>query len=137
MRKKISTDPCAANEPRATHGSPAFAGSLVAMDGLFCRASTNRLVEFFIVLVALVPFTGIPAWGAADGKQEEAPIREIFVPFEDLDVLLEGDAQRVFLTREQYEDLLEKAKETPETPAPRAAMLSTADYEGTVSEGRA
>ncbi|MFV1967102.1 MAG: hypothetical protein ACC628_16870, partial [Pirellulaceae bacterium] len=98
---------------------------------------TARFADSWIALAVLVPLAGVPARGEELLRQEEKPIREIFVPFEDLDVLLEGDTQRVFLTRQQYEELLEKAKEMPQAPAPRAAMLSTADYQGTVSEGRA
>ena len=42
------------------------------------------------------------------------PLREIFVPFEDLNVILESQTQRVFLTRQEYDALVEKAKTKPQ-----------------------
>ncbi len=64
-------------------------------------------------------------------------VREIFVPYEDLSVLMEGNVQRVFLTRQEYDDLLAKAKKKPpEIPAPQGALLLAAEYDGTIEEGR-
>lgn len=74
---------------------------------------------------------------AAAAQGDEKPIREIFVPFDDLNVLLEGDAQRVFLTRQEYEDLIEKAKQTPVDRAPQNAVTLSADYDTTIQDGRA
>jgi len=68
---------------------------------------------------------------------EKRLVREIFVPFEDLNVLLEGKTQRVYLTREQYEELLAKAKQTPETTPPHTSSVLSADYTATVQQGRA
>ena len=60
---------------------------------------------------------------------EPTPVREIFVPFADLDLLLAGQAERVFVSREEYRDLLAKAKpEQPRTAPPRKAVLLSADY---------
>ncbi len=64
-------------------------------------------------------------------------IREIFVPYEDLSVLMEGNSQRVFLIRQEYADLLAKAKQKPpEAPAPQGALLLAAEYDGTIEDGR-
>jgi hypothetical protein len=65
------------------------------------------------------------------------PIREIFVPFDDLNVLLQGDAERAFLTREEYEDLIAKAKQTPIEHAPHQVLLLSADYDATIQQERA
>ena len=67
----------------------------------------------------------------------EAPIREIFVPFEDLNVILDNDHRRVFLTREEYEDLIQRAKSKPHKPAPHKVALIAAQYHGEILEGRA
>jgi hypothetical protein len=67
----------------------------------------------------------------------EKPIREIYVPFDDLNVLLESKTQRVFMTRQQYDELLAKAKLTPSDRAPRGAAVLAADYNMTLEEGRA
>lgn len=80
---------------------------------------------------------------ASAQQQDPAPppevIREIFVPFDDLNVLLEGsDVQRVFLTRDEYRDLLKKAKQSPAQPqASISAAVIAADYSVTIEEGRA
>ena len=73
---------------------------------------------------------------AAEG--DEPPQREIFVPFDDLHVILSSDVQRVFVTREEYEALAAKAKlaARPEEHAQPAAVLS-ADYVATIEENRA
>jgi hypothetical protein len=79
----------------------------------------------------------VPAAGRPDPEPPEV-IREIFVPFEDLNVLLEGDVRRVFLTREQYDELLAKAKKTaPDSPAPHAALVLSAEYDAVIEDNRA
>lgn len=65
------------------------------------------------------------------------PIREIFVPFDDLNVLLQSDAERVFLTRDEYEELIERAKKTPVEHAPHNVLLLSADYNTTIEQQRA
>ena len=50
-----------------------------------------------------------PEPGSNAASADETPQREIFVPFEDLHVILSGDTQRVFVTREEYESLAAKA----------------------------
>jgi hypothetical protein len=65
-------------------------------------------------------------------------IREIFVPFEDLEVLLEGDVRRVFLTRDQYRQLVDQARKTePDAPAPHAALVVAAEYDAVIRDNRA
>ncbi|MCH5376660.1 MAG: hypothetical protein JJ992_22065, partial [Planctomycetes bacterium] len=80
------------------------------------------------------------AVGAEQHRQAgELPlVREIFVPFDDLNVLLEGDVERMFLTREQYEELIAKAKKSgPDKPAPHAALILAGEYEAQIERGRA
>ena len=71
-----------------------------------------------------------------DPKSEKI-VRELLVPFEDLSVLLEGDPNRVLLSRKQYQALLEKAKKQAEARAPRQALLVSADYQAKVGDERA
>jgi hypothetical protein len=88
---------------------------------------------FLGIMLLAVLASALPA--AEPPKPEK--IREIFVPYEDLSVLMEGNSQRVFLTRREYADLLAKAKkEPPEVPAPQGALLLAAEYDGTIEEGR-
>jgi hypothetical protein len=67
----------------------------------------------------------------------DRPIREIFVPFEDLNVILDNDHQRVFLTREEYEELIKQGKSKLQKPAPHKVALIAAQYQGELLEGRA
>jgi len=67
---------------------------------------------------------------------EPPPVREIFVPFDALDVLLGTDARRVFLTRAEYAELLRRARRTPAEQAPLDVVVTAADYQATISDGR-
>jgi hypothetical protein len=79
-------------------------------------------------------------WGAGSvavgGEEPLRKVREIYVPFDALDVLLEGQPQRVLLPRRQYEELWRKARQRPETRAPLAAAVVGADYAATVAADR-
>jgi hypothetical protein len=89
--------------------------------------------------VAVLSFV-VCAIGLSQGAKPaaEPKVRDIFVPFEDLEVLLEGPDQRVLLTREEYDALLARAKLAPPGDKPsRTRVLLAADYEGAVQEGRA
>ncbi len=72
----------------------------------------------------------------ARADEAKVTVREIFVPFADLDVLLENQPHRVLLSRAEYEDLLKKAKKTAKTHAPQGAVLVAADYTATGEEER-
>ncbi|NUQ63983.1 MAG: hypothetical protein HUU20_16010, partial [Pirellulales bacterium] len=89
---------------------------------------------FFTGMIALAV---LPQQAHAAGDRTQPVVREIFVPFGDLDALLENQPRRVLLSREEYEDLLKKAKKSPETPAPQEAALVSAQYEVAVEEDRA
>lgn len=85
------------------------------------------------------------ASGAADARRGSASlaaepaqmVREIYVPFGELHVLLENQPQRVVLGRQEFEDLLRRAERTAAATAPMAAALLSADYTATVDEDRA
>jgi hypothetical protein len=87
-----------------------------------------------VSLLALALF----AFATPTAAQPAKPlVREIFVPFADLDALLENQPQRVLLPRAEYEELLKQAARSPDRPAPRAALVASADYVGTVEGERA
>ncbi|MFO0868071.1 MAG: hypothetical protein U0935_03915 [Pirellulales bacterium] len=77
------------------------------------------------------PVTGTPP---APGPVR---VRELFVPYRDLHVLLEGDTRRVFLERAEYERLLAQARKTPREAVPLAAAVSSAEYAVAVADGAA
>ena len=69
---------------------------------------------------------------------EPPKVREIFVPFADLNVLLEHEPQRMMLSRREYDDLLKRATKAPEAGhAPHTALLVAADYAVTIQPQRA
>ncbi len=92
-------------------------------------------VAFFI---AMLIATDALAADAVVSPTDGPPQREIFVPFDDLHVILSSDVQRVFVTREEYDALAAKAKlaARPEAVEQPAAVLS-ADYVATIEENRA
>src|SRR5262245_41833702 len=87
---------------------------------------------FLLTAAALGETPSSPSKPVAD-----RPIREIFVPFEDLNVILDNDHERVFLTREEYEELIKQAKSKPQKSVPHKVALIAAQYEGELFEGRA
>jgi hypothetical protein len=59
-------DRCAANETRATNERPAFAGSLVGMDGSFRRASMNKKLWLLAVVSAALNVSAVTAEDGPD-----------------------------------------------------------------------
>jgi hypothetical protein len=69
--------------------------------------------------------------------QLEETVRELYVPFEDLNVLLESGPQRILLSRQEYQDLLAKARKVAEERPPTKALLLSADYAVAAGQERA
>jgi hypothetical protein len=100
-------------------------------------AMSKRFMSL-IIAVAVCAGVTLPAARAASPPPGDAkPVRELLVPFDDLNVLLEGPTRRVLISRQQYEALLEQAKTTPEEPAPRKAAIIAASYEAQLGDERA
>ncbi len=93
-----------------------------------------------VILLALLsaPLWAVdqPAPPTVTPKPEEK-VREIFVPFEDLNVILESGPQRVMLSRREFQELQAKAKKAAETKAPLPALIASADYAVTAGDERA
>jgi hypothetical protein len=68
---------------------------------------------------------------------EEQPTRELYVPFDALNVILESGPRRVMLSRSEYDDLRRRAHKTAKEKAPRDALLSAANYVATLADERA
>jgi len=98
---------------------------------------SKRLLKKLLVMT--VATAGLTGSALAGESAASAPplVREIFVPSADLDALLEGRPQRMLLGRAEYEQLLAKAKTTPEEHAPHKTIVASADYTVTVEQGRA
>ena len=69
-----------------------------------------------------------PAVAQGAPPQAKSIQRTLFVPFNDLAVILGGENERVFLERTEFDRLRKLAKKNPVERAPRAAWLTHADY---------
>ena len=89
--------------------------------------------------LAVTPACGPPPPHTLECPPNEPPAktREIYVPVSDLKVLLESEPHRVLLTRQEYDELVKKAKKAPETHVPHPTVIVSSDYDITVEEGRA
>ncbi|MFT5302809.1 MAG: NADH:ubiquinone oxidoreductase subunit 6 (subunit J), partial [Mariniblastus sp.] len=73
-----------------------------------------------------------------DATQDKTPgefQREIFVPFESLDILLDGNSNRVLLSRDEYTTLLKSARTREIKRAPFDSAVVSAKYTAVVFEG--
>lgn len=75
--------------------------------------------------------------GTASVLAQPPIVREIFVPLDDLNVILESETQRAFLSRKEFDELLAKAKTTAEKLAPIASAITSASYQAKLEPGRA
>ena len=98
--------------------------------GTYCQKPLARgsgtarsvVAAAMVLLMLLAP-------AAAGEPPEPQKVREILVPFSDLNVILENQPRRVVLPRAEYDALVKRAKKAPQTHAPRPAVLAAADYE--------
>ena len=91
-----------------------------------------------LIAVVLLCGAAAPATPNNDHAPPQAESdREIYVPFEALNVILEGDNERVLLSRQQYEQLRARAQRTPKVRAPRSALLAAAEYDIVIQGERA
>jgi len=99
--------------------------------------NSNRLHPLALLLLVLAALALAARSAVAQTPEPAEKVREIFVPFKDLNVLLENQPRRVMLSREEYEDLLTKARKSPDTSAPQDAVLLSAEYTATLEPQRA
>ncbi len=77
--------------------------------------------------VALIGSIGLPQIASAQQNRstKKPMVREIFVPYTELETLLESQARRVYLTRKEYAELLKEAvKQAPNEPPHAASIVS-------------
>ncbi|MEE3370649.1 MAG: hypothetical protein VX346_15020 [Planctomycetota bacterium] len=93
-----------------------------------------------VVQMVLTMFWALAAVGVSDEqkkKSTENPVREIYVPFEHFNVLLESQTRHVFMTRKQYQELTRQAAVAPDKQAPVGASILSANYQAIIESGRA
>jgi hypothetical protein len=81
-------------------------------------------ISMLMLLSYCVVFGDVPP---AIAQQDEMK-REIYVPFDDLKTVLASGIQRIYLPRNEYEDLLKKANVKPGDTPPQQALLLSAKY---------
>ena len=103
--------------------------------GLAPQATRCRRFAAVGGMALLVLFCVVSPLNADD---DPARLREVLVPFEDLNILLKDAPRRVLMSREQYEKLLDDARKAPRAKpaAPRKAAVVAANYAATLGQGR-
>ena len=99
------------------------------------RFASRTLQALSLIIACLWATAAAHAGMPAD--EPPTKTREIYVPVSDLKVLLESEPHRVLLSRQEYDELVKKAKKAPETHVPHPTAVVSSDYEITVDEGRA
>src|SRR5688500_17850754 len=87
--------------------------------------------------VALTHVAAQPAPSPGQAPPAERPVCELFVPFNDLHVLLGGDTRRVFMSREEFEELKTQAEKDPGQQTPHRSVILSAAYDAELETGRA
>ncbi len=98
----------------------------------------NKAFLILIGVMAGLNWLTDPALSQGNPTSAKSPKRfqrQIFVPIESLDILLEGNSNRVLLSRDEYEQLLKSARSQEIKRAPLDSAIVSAKYTGEISEG--
>lgn len=96
------------------------------------------LKNHVVCLTAIFCFVALALVSTASAQPQKAPgsfEREIFVPFESLDVLLDGNSNRVMLSKDEYQELLKAARTREIRRAPMDSAIVSAKYSGDIQAG--
>ena len=95
--------------------------------------------KLFVILWLLLGAAGLAAPRQAPPKPDagDRAEREIYVPFDNLNILLEDGAHHVLLDRDEYDKLVQKARRKEAQRPPLAALLASADYQVALGQERA
>lgn len=105
-----------------------------------------RLLSVFLGIVAAMISQPQIATAADPSAADATPggqsgdshlVRELRVPFADLEALLGSETNRVFMSRSEYEDLKKAAEQEPDSKLPHRIALLDANYQASIREGRA
>ncbi|MGD2109167.1 MAG: hypothetical protein PVI86_07220 [Phycisphaerae bacterium] len=98
---------------------------------------SNRKTTLPFVVAVAVTVPGLRICAGQPPAEARDIQRELLVPFEDIGAILESGARHVLLTRGDYETLLQRAHAELAAHAPRPVVVSSADYQITIADGRA
>ncbi len=120
------------------HDLLAIVLAVMVLPALVGRASGDDAVSAARRAPTVPSSQARPTTGQPPIRTSSTPLsREVLVPFDDLHVLLEGPVRRVMLSREEYETLIEQARQKPDDPAPTSALMTAATYAALLGEERA
>jgi len=98
----------------------------------------NKLMKHAVLLLSIFFFAGKSLLAQTDvASATEKTLRELFVPFEELDLLIGKDTNRVYMKRAEYEQLEKLARAQRERELPAKNLLLEANYSAEIYEGRA
>lgn len=96
------------------------------------RTLASRLAMLVVGVIGWTMLSPCSSWAQSpDPVTDLSQARRIFIPLEDLDVVIERDKQGVILPREKFDVLLTQAKANAEknaVPSGVSILLSNADY---------
>jgi len=98
------------------------------------KALAAAPLAYALALLVTVP---LAAGGGKPSRPPFSPEREILLPLEDLDVVLESGTRRVLMSREEYEALRRRARRVEEQRPPIGATLTSAEYHVKVRQEQA
>jgi len=95
------------------------------------------------LLIALITMTTGLIFGqllyaqtnSADNELTKKFHRKIYVPFESLDIILDGNSNRALLSRDEYDALLKSSRTREIKRAPLDSAIVSAKYIGKISDG--
>ncbi len=102
---------------------------LLACRNVVIAITTLLAIGFTVAFTAPTPVV------AQDKDSPKEFQRKIFVPFDSLEVLLDGNSNRVLLSKDEYQKLLKSARTREIRRAPVDSAIVSATYTGDVSDG--
>lgn len=97
---------------------------------MFFRMTSRRFLRFALGGLCLFAVLGIRLSASEKSLPADLPTRKIFVPADELDVVIERDKKGVLLPQAELKTLLERAARNPalKNPPPSSQLVSKCDY---------
>lgn len=97
---------------------------------MFAQMNHQQFRRFALCRLTVIAMFGILQSASAEDVKLDVPTRRIFVPTEELDVVVERDKKGVLLPQAELKTLLDLAAKNPalKNPPPTAQLVSKCDY---------
>ncbi|HET6425710.1 MAG TPA: hypothetical protein VFG20_18615, partial [Planctomycetaceae bacterium] len=101
---------------------------------MFLTLMNQQHLRFALCRLAMFACVVIPQSASADDPRVDVPSRRIFVPAEELDVVVERDRKGVLLPHAELKKLIDLAAKNPalKNAPPAAQLVSNANYAGRI-----